>query len=639
MSYRPTLSATNDGRQGTILDTLGLNKLNFDTLHHDVRRNLTKVDPRLTEDLKNITLLLKEEKNILSSLQNVAHERREVSKHIFVWGKEDNSEDIADITEKLANLLEKIADAETVLCEKYDHYRNLLKEIREADQRLHTPKERRRKVNEEISRLMKSHPGSPRIQELQNDLQRINTVSTVDELEVGNIKRQKLKEALMIQMNAIFETAEKIAIITGFGLYLLEYINTTPAKVGEPRPKYDSFNATQEVVKECQIALHRWQSPSTDIKELLPALTNTAPAQLAAQKQEYEEKIAQIQSTMTSQRQASDDQIAELLKKLADQKKTFEDQIVELTTTFATQKEAYESQINDLSDSVSTQKHFYEVQLNDLGSALAAQREESGTKISELESKNQQFQMQIQQFEAKISELTAALNSEKEKNETQLKEHNVILSQKQEYEIQIREKDALITKLQNEMNSVATEKGKLSQLVKDLEETLKSKTSTLDQKEEKIGRLEDDISSIKSQLAGLKLTPSPPIPSNEGAGPSSNRSAVSGAGPTAASPPRSSASVDVAAVSTEQQDGLSRAPSVAQHMGPPFQQQPLYVAPGPGYQPQGGYVGQNVSPLPNQAGGFVGGFFLNEQIDEAPPAYDGPPKDGFPGDEKRNEKS
>jgi len=64
-----------EGRQPTILDTLkGFTK---DNLSHEVRRNLSKLDPRIQEDLKNITLYLKEEKNVLTSLQNAANERRE----------------------------------------------------------------------------------------------------------------------------------------------------------------------------------------------------------------------------------------------------------------------------------------------------------------------------------------------------------------------------------------------------------------------------------------------------------------------------------------------------------------------------------------------------------------------------------
>ena len=69
------MSTFNDGKTSTLL---GLGKpFNIDSISHDVRRNLAKVDPRLPEEIKNVTLLLKEEKNVLSSLQNTALERKQ----------------------------------------------------------------------------------------------------------------------------------------------------------------------------------------------------------------------------------------------------------------------------------------------------------------------------------------------------------------------------------------------------------------------------------------------------------------------------------------------------------------------------------------------------------------------------------
>lgn len=70
-----TVTPSGEGRQTTIFDTF--KSFTKDNLSHEVRRNLSKLDPRLPEDLKNITLYLKEEKNVLTSLQNAANERRE----------------------------------------------------------------------------------------------------------------------------------------------------------------------------------------------------------------------------------------------------------------------------------------------------------------------------------------------------------------------------------------------------------------------------------------------------------------------------------------------------------------------------------------------------------------------------------
>jgi hypothetical protein len=70
-----TVPPGSEGRQTTILDTF--KTFTKDNISHEVRSKLYKFDPRLPEDLKNITFYLKEEKNVLTSLQNAANERRE----------------------------------------------------------------------------------------------------------------------------------------------------------------------------------------------------------------------------------------------------------------------------------------------------------------------------------------------------------------------------------------------------------------------------------------------------------------------------------------------------------------------------------------------------------------------------------
>lgn len=62
-------------RQGSIIDSL--KNFNLDNLGHGVRRNLTQVDPRLPKEIKSIVLLVKEERNVLASLQTAASEKKE----------------------------------------------------------------------------------------------------------------------------------------------------------------------------------------------------------------------------------------------------------------------------------------------------------------------------------------------------------------------------------------------------------------------------------------------------------------------------------------------------------------------------------------------------------------------------------
>ncbi|CAG8747034.1 14368_t:CDS:2, partial [Acaulospora morrowiae] len=468
-----------------------------------VRRNLTQVDPRLPKEIKNIILFLKEEKNVLSSLQNISEERREASRLLRVWGKE-GGDDLEDITNSLADLLTKVSDVEQVLTEKYGHYRNLLKEIRTAEEALIPSRERKRKIQEEIQRFQKSHPKSPRIPELEADLAHVNKESESEEAEVGNTIRKKLKEALKLYLEAMFESAEKIAIISGFGWDIVDLIYDTPCKLNSERPIYEGREITQQVIKDCQVSLLRWQPSSTDIRPLLPALTNTAPAALAAQKQEYETKLNQLTASMNSLKEEHESQVKDFASKLEDQKKSYETQVNDFIAALENQKKGYEAQLNDLSSALSEEKQTFEQKINEANAALAAQKEQYDVQISEL---NSVFETERQTSEKRFNEISALLDTQRKQYETQLKEYNALITTKQEYEVALKERDSIISKLQSDISSVATEKGKLSQLVKDLEEALKSK-STVDQKEDKVGKLEDEITSIKNQLSGLKFTSS-----------------------------------------------------------------------------------------------------------------------------------
>ncbi|PKY27890.1 hypothetical protein RhiirB3_416496 [Rhizophagus irregularis] len=624
-----TVTPSGEGRQTTIFDTF--KSFTKDNLSHEVRRNLSKLDPRLPEDLKNITLYLKEEKNVLTSLQNAANERREASKYIYVWGR-DMGEDIADVTEKLADLLTKISDVEIVLTEKYEHYRNIIKEIRAAEERLIVHKERKRKINDEIHKISKSHPRSPRIPELEADLKMVIHDSLADETEVGNIVRKKFKEAMALHLNATFEASEKIAIISGFGWDLIEQIDPTPIKPGESR-EYKGREISSQAIKDCQIALHRWQPSPSEVRPLLPALTNTAPAQLATQKAEYEAKISQITGSMTALKDEHDTQVADFAKSLENQ------------------KQEYEKRINEFVAALAAQKDGYEAQLNDLSAALQAEKGESDSKIDAL---NAALEAEKQASEKKVNEISTALENSKKQHEEQLRQYNLVISQKQEYEVALRERDSIISKLQADVNSVATEKGKLSQVVKELEETLKSKSTTIDQKEDKISKLEDDISSIKDQLSGLKISsPDTTQLSNPSSGNTRQvvgNVPVSGEGSKEETLSRSDSNAtdqgQVPLMSGQYQPGgFGHPPPPPQgyygqqyYQQQPYYQQQFYQQGQPpfgGYQqqqPPPGQFGQ-AGPTPQPPGNFVGGFFLGPP-DEAPPAYDGPPKEGFPEDKK-----
>nr|CAG8532461.1 9136_t:CDS:2 [Entrophospora candida]CAG8559404.1 2148_t:CDS:2 [Entrophospora candida] len=649
---------SHEGRQPTMLESWTGVKL--ESLPNDVRRNFTKIDPRLPIDIKNIALWIKEEKNLIISLQNASNERKGASKCLAIWGK-DSGNDIADVTEKLSELLNRVADVEI-------QHRKILKEIREAEERLIVPRERTRKINEERAKILKSHPKSPRIKELEEDLRRVKLDCTADEADVGNLKRRKLKDSMISYLGATFEAAEKIALISGFGWDLLSHIDSHKELPGEGRPQYNGYQATAQILKDCQIALHRWQEPQYDIKPLIPGLTNTASAVLAAQKQEYEAKLNQLTNSMKTLKDEHD--IA----------------VTEFASNLETNRQEYEKQIHDYANALTEQKRAYEEQLNEISNALNSNRQSSEAKVNELTSKLNALSAQNQELDAKhasdlksheeqINQLSISLGAQRKQYDSQLKQYNNIITEKHEYEVALSERDALIAKLQGDVNSVVTEKEKLTNLVKDLEDALKSKSSTTEEKDKKINKLEDDISGIKNQLSNLNITSSqiPELSSpilnrsltNKTLSASSNDLSPSSA--TSNSPPSSNPQSEnqnsLQTIGPQFQQGFGNVSSPPLHQNTMYGGQQFYQQ--PFYQPQQSYYGQgphpaqsipygfqqqqqmSYGPIPpppqqqppqgegQQQGQFTGGFYVASQLpDDAPPAYDGPPE-GFSDDKKK----
>ncbi|CAG8663145.1 14657_t:CDS:2, partial [Racocetra persica] len=422
------------------------------------------------------------------------------------------------------------------------------------------------------------------------------------------------------------------AIVTGFGLDIVNQIDTTPCKTGEKRPEYKGRESTQQTVKDCQVALLRWQSSSQNIHALLPALTNTAPAALAAQKEEYEQKIQQITSSMNALKEEHDKQISEFSSKFENQKHEYETQINDLIASLAAQKEGYEAQLNDLSAALATERETFELKIKESNTSLETQREQYETKIRD----------HSQSSETKMNELTAALDAQRKQYDEQLKQYNALLSTKQEFEVALRERDSIINKLQTDISGVASEKGKLSQVVKELEETIKSNSTTIEQKEDKVGKLESEISGIKDQLANLAISANATKPLSDPGNRSKSADEASSdplIGPHVPPfqaggqqpPPSGSGYMYQAPYGNYSPQPFYQGQQQFYNPGQTpygYQQQPIYGQQGPpsGYQASG-Y--QQQQPY-GQQGSFVGGFMLP---DDAPPAYDGP-KEGYKDDKK-----
>ncbi|KAI9171763.1 Sphingolipid long chain base-responsive protein PIL1 [Paramyrothecium foliicola] len=223
---------------------------------------------------KKLSQLVKMEKNVMRSLEQVAKERMEVAQQLSLWG-EAGDEDVSDVTDKLGVLLYEIGELEDQYVDRYDQYRVTMKSIRNIEASVQPSRDRKQKITDQIAQLKYKEPNSPKIVVLEQELVRAEAESLVAEAQLSNITREKVKAAYTYQFDALREHCEKVAIIAGYGKHLLELIDDTPVTPGETRAAYDGYEASKAIIQDCEDALTNWVTSNAAVSSKLSTRSRT----------------------------------------------------------------------------------------------------------------------------------------------------------------------------------------------------------------------------------------------------------------------------------------------------------------------------------------------------------------------------
>merc|ERR1711977_465676 len=165
---------------------------------------------------KKLSQLVKMEKNVMRSMEQVGRERMEVAQQLSIWG-EACDHDVSDVTDKLGVLIYEIGELEDQYIDRYDQYRVTIKSIRNIEASVQPSRDRKQKITDQIAQLKYKEPNSLKIVVLEQELVRAEAESLVAEAQLSNITREKLKAAYTYQFDALREHCEKLAIIAGYG--------------------------------------------------------------------------------------------------------------------------------------------------------------------------------------------------------------------------------------------------------------------------------------------------------------------------------------------------------------------------------------------------------------------------------------
>ncbi|GAV26969.1 hypothetical protein PMKS-000430 [Pichia membranifaciens] len=217
---------------------------------------------------RKLAQLVKMEKNVMRAIEICSGERRDAARQLSLWGA-DNEDDVSDITDKLGVLIYEVGELEDQFIDRYDQYRITLKSIRDIEGSVQPSRDRKHKITDQIAYLKYKDPQSPKISILEQELVRAEAESLVAEAQLSNITREKLKASFSYQFDSVREYSEKVALIAGYGKALLELLDDSPVTPGETRPSYDGYEASKQIIIDCENALATWTFETAAVKPTL----------------------------------------------------------------------------------------------------------------------------------------------------------------------------------------------------------------------------------------------------------------------------------------------------------------------------------------------------------------------------------
>ncbi|KAG0258624.1 hypothetical protein DFQ27_004534 [Actinomortierella ambigua] len=238
--------------------------LTMTKLVHGIRRGIDTVSP-LSGLTASLRILIQEQKNVLTSTKRATFEKDEAAKHLAIWGSGEGA-DIADITAKLAMLIQRATNLERGYADRLAESRELFKEIRVAEDGNYDTRKKRLDLQEKLVVAPK--------EDVQQEMKllRKETMSVENDLE--DMKRKNLKKAALNQLAALEELGKGLIVIAHYGKEVMSYLDATPTQAGvhadERFAAYDGAAKTACAVKACMDSLKNWKmyAPNVEIQPI-----------------------------------------------------------------------------------------------------------------------------------------------------------------------------------------------------------------------------------------------------------------------------------------------------------------------------------------------------------------------------------
>ncbi|KAK4128942.1 hypothetical protein N657DRAFT_639469 [Parathielavia appendiculata] len=315
-----SLRSSNRSSNGTTAST---NTTSSTNSHHRYRFSLTSLRDRMPHSsstthqptlAKRLHRLIKSTNTLIAAHSTAARERLSIATQLSEWGETthppapslggggtststNDGDDgaISDISDKLGVLLSELGEQEEAYAQRLEESRAVLKVIRNTERSVQPSREGKARIAGEIVKVKGREPQSTRLVTLEQELVRAEAEGLVAEAQLGNVTRQKLKEAYTAEFLATIERAEKQAILARHGLRLLQLLDDTPVVPGDVRPPYAHASQARQILNDAEDDLREWRLDGVFVgDDKTVAVKGTVPvAPKIEEKGKQKEKVKQ----------------------------------------------------------------------------------------------------------------------------------------------------------------------------------------------------------------------------------------------------------------------------------------------------------------------------------------------------------
>ncbi|KAK3310682.1 Eisosome component PIL1-domain-containing protein [Chaetomium strumarium] len=248
------------------------------TTHHRKPFSFASLRGSLQPELsKRLHRLIKSANSLVGAHETAARARVSVATQLSEWGEQTGDEAVSDVSDKVGVLLSELGEQEESYAQRLEEGRGLLKVIRDTERSVQPSRDGKRKIADEIAKVKGaaagrgeeqssaggggggSGGGGTRLVTLEQELVRAEAENLVAEAQLGNVTRQKLREAYTVEFLATIERAEKQLILARHGLRLLQLLDDSPVVPGDVRPRWAHASQARQVLNDAEDDLREWR--------------------------------------------------------------------------------------------------------------------------------------------------------------------------------------------------------------------------------------------------------------------------------------------------------------------------------------------------------------------------------------------